>query len=93
MELKNKNVLPTKILVQKSKAKEQKLASGIIIPNSADEITSMATVLLTGDGTDAVPMPVKKGDNVMFPPRSATRVRLGDDDLWLLNIQDVLLYW
>jgi len=93
MELKDKNVLPTKILVEKPKAREQKLASGIIIPNSADEITSMGTVLLTGSGTDVVSMPVKKGDNVMFPPRAATRVRLGDDDLWLLNIQDVLLYW
>jgi len=38
-------------------------------------------------------MEVKVGDNVMFPPRAVIRVKIEDDDYWLLNLQDILLYW
>jgi len=49
--------------------------------------------VLCGKGTEALPMDVKVGDNVMFPPRAVIRVKIDDDDYWLLNLQDVLLYW
>ena len=93
MELKDKNVLPTKLLVEKIKRVQKKTPSGIIIPDTAEEVTSLGKVLLTGKGTEAIPMEVKVGDNVMFPPRAVIRVKIEDNDYWLLNIQDVLLYW
>jgi len=33
------------------------------------------------------------GDSVMYPPRAVIRVKIEDDDYWLLNVQDILLYW
>ena len=93
MEIKDKNVLLTKLLVEKTKRVQKKTLSGIIIPDTAEEVTSLGKVVLCGKGTEAIPMEIKVGDNVMFPPRAVIRVKIEDDDYWLLNIQDVLLYW
>lgn len=93
MELTEKKILPTKILLQKPPKKEKVLLSGIVVPESADEITSQGTVVLVGSQISALAEPVKVGDSVMFPPRAITRVRFEDQDYYLLNIQDVLLFW
>jgi len=93
MELKDKNVLPTKLLVEKTKRVKKTTPGGLIIPDTAEEVTSLGTVRLAGKGTDALPMEVKVGNSVMFPPRAAIRVKIEDDDYWLLGIQDILLYW
>jgi len=93
MELKDKNVLPTKLLIKKVKLVKKTTPSGIIIPDTSEEVTSLGTVVLCGKGTEAIPMEVKVGDNVMFPPRAVIRVKIDDDDYWLLNLQDILLYW
>ena len=93
MELTNKRVLPTKLLIKKPEKKERTTGSGIIIPQDANEITSIGTVVIAGTGTELVPVPVKEGETVMFPPRSAIRVQLDEEDFFLINIQDVLLHW
>jgi len=93
MELKGKSLLPTKLLIKKTKRVQKTTPAGIVIPDTAEEITSLGTVVLCGKGTEALPMDVKVGDNVMFPPRAVIRVKIDDDDYWLLNLQDVLLYW
>ena len=93
MELKDKNVLPTKLLVEKAKMVKKVTTGGIILPDTAEEVTSLGTVVLAGKGTEALPMDVKVGDSVMFPPRAVIRVKIEDDDYWLLNVQDILLYW
>jgi chaperonin GroES len=93
MELTDKKVLPTKLLIKKTERQQKTTPSGLIIPDTAEEITSLGTVVVAGKGTDSVPMEVKVGDNVMFPPRAIMRVKIDDDDYYLLNIQDVLLYW
>jgi chaperonin GroES len=93
MELTNKKVLPTKILLTKPPKAERKLASGLILPESADEVTSLGTALICGEGTESVPMPVKTGDKIMFPPRAVMRVKVDSEDYWLLDLRDVLLYW
>ena len=93
MELKGKKIIATKVLVKKPKQGETTLASGIIIPNSADEKTSTGTVLLVGKSTPHIEMEVKVGDEVMFPPRAARLLYFEDEEYWELNVQDVLLYW
>ena len=93
MELKDKNVLPTKLLVEKTKRVQKKTPSGLIIPDTAEEVTSLGKVILCGKGTEAIPMAVKVGDNVMFPPRAVIKVVHEDETYWLLNLQDILLYW
>lgn len=93
MDITSKRVLPTKLLIKKPKKEEQVLKSGLIIPEIADEITSQGIVIIAGEGTASVKVPVKVGQNVMFPPRAVQRVHINDEDYFLLNIQDVLLYW
>ncbi len=93
MELTNKRVLSTKLLIKKPEKKERITGSGIIIPQEANEVTSIGTVVIAGRGTELVPVPVKKGETVMFPPRSAIKVQIEEEDFFLINIQDVLLYW
>jgi len=93
MELKDKNVLPTKLLIEKTKRVKKTTPSGLIIPDTAEEVTSQGTVIIAGKGAEALPMDVRVGDFVMFPPRAAIRVKIEDDDYWLLGIQDILLYW
>ena len=93
MDITSKRVLPTKLLIRKPKKEEKKLASGLIIPEIADDITSQGVVVIAGEGTKNVSVPVKVGQNVMFPPRAVQRVHFDDEDFFLLNIQDILLYW
>jgi len=93
MELTGKRVLPTKLLVKEPKEEEKITQSGIIIPEIASRITCEGTVMLTGEGTTALPMKVSIGDKVLFSPHAAVKVKIEDDEFFLLNIQDVLLYW
>ena len=92
-DLTSKRVLPTKILLLPPKAEEKKTQSGLIIPETAGKVTSLGTVVIAGEGTDLIKMPVSIGQKVMFPPQAGVRVRYEDEDYVLLNVQDVLLYW
>ena len=91
--LEGKKILPTKVLVKKVERKAQETASGIIIPNSVEEVSSTGVIVLTGEGTTAVPMCVSVGNTIMYPPRAPQKVRIDDEDYYLLNVQDILLIW
>ena len=87
------NLLPTKILVKRIEKKEKVTNSGILIPALAGKDPNIAgDIVLTGAGTEAVPMCVKEGDRVLFNPHSFQTVRIDDVDYLLLDIRDVL-YW
>jgi len=93
MKLTEKRVLPTKLLVKEPKKEEKVTQSGIIIPEIASRITCEGTVVLTGEGTIALPMSVSIGDKILFSPHAAVKVKIEDEDFFLLNITDILLYW
>jgi co-chaperonin GroES (HSP10) len=87
-------ILPNKVLVTMPLAEEKKSAGGLIIPKIADVVTSKGKVVLTGTDVDKLEKPIKVGDEVMFPPRSPQRLHLeSGEDYFLLNYQDILLYW
>jgi co-chaperonin GroES (HSP10) len=87
-------ILPNKVLVTMPLPEEKKSAGGLILPKTADIITSKGTVVLTGTDVDKLDKPIKVGDEVMFPPRSPQRIHLeSGEDYYLLNYQDILLYW
>jgi chaperonin GroES len=91
--LSEKHVLPTKLLIKLPDEAEKHTTGGLIIPSTANKVTSSGTVVLTGSGTDKVPMPVSVGQTVMFPPSAGIRVKFDDEDFFLINIMDVLLYF
>lgn len=87
-------ILPTKILLaEPPKEQEKKTASGIFLPDVGNNrpLTSMATVVLVGEGTLALPTyKIKIGDRVLFSPHAATRVEIEKKEYLLLDIQHVL---
>jgi chaperonin GroES len=92
-DLTSKRVLPTKILLLPPKEEEKKTQAGIIIPETAGKVTSLGTVVITGEGTDLIKMSISIGQKVMYSPHAGIRVRYEDEDYVLLNLSDVLLYW
>ena len=56
--------LADRVLVQIEEVQE-KTASGLYIPQTAQEKTQIGVVVAVGEGTDKVKMSVKAGDRVM----------------------------
>lgn len=86
--------LHDRILVKRTES-EQTTASGIIIPDSAQEKTYWGTVLATGAGRiDAsgttTPLAVKTGDTVIFGKYTGTEFKYENEDLLILKEDDVL---
>ena len=75
--------------------KEEKTASGIILPETAKEKPQEGEVLAAGPGrTDEngkrVPMDVKKGDIVLFAKYAGTEIKIDDKKLLILKESDIL---
>ena len=82
-------------VVVKRIEKEQKTASGLVLPDTAKEAPQEAEVVAVGPGrlTDEgkkVPMEVKVGDRVVFAKYSGTEYKEGDDEYLVLKESDIL---
>lgn len=86
--------LHDRILVKRTE-KEQKTASGIIIPDAAQEKTFWGTVLAAGKGRiDAsgtvTPLTIKEGDTVIFGKYTGTDFKYDSEELLILKEDEVL---
>ena len=75
--------------------KEEKTASGIILPETAKEKPQEGMVLAAGPGrTDddgkRIPMDVKVGDAVLYAKYAGTEVKIDDKKLLILKESDIL---
>jgi len=75
--------------------KEEKTASGIILPETAKEKPQEGEVLAVGPGrTDdegkRIPMDVKKGDIVLFAKYAGTEIKVDDKKVLILKESDIL---
>jgi chaperonin GroES len=82
-------------LVVEPMEKEERTASGIILPETAKEKPQEGTVLAAGPGrTDddgkRVPMDVKVGDVVLYAKYAGTEVKIDDKKLLILKESDIL---
>ncbi|MFT7601016.1 MAG: chaperonin GroES [Acidimicrobiales bacterium] len=82
-------------IVVKAKDAEAATASGLVIPDSAQEKPQQGDVLAVGEGRradngDLVPMEVKKGDVVVYSKYGGTEISHEGDDLLILSARDVL---
>jgi len=77
-------------LVVKLEKNEAKTASGIIIPDTAQEKTQLGTVTAIGSGTEKDPITVKIGDKVMYDKYAGTQVKIDGEDHLVLRIADIL---
>jgi chaperonin GroES len=92
MELKIKP-LGDKIVIRPVSG-EMKLASGIVLPDTASEKPMHGEVLAVGSGRmldngTKVPMEVKVGDKVLYSKFGGTDIKINDEDLLILSERDV----
>ena len=81
--------LADRVLV-KQVAAETKTASGLIIPDAAQEKTMTAKVIAVGEGTADVKMSVKVGDRIMYDKYSGTQLKIDGEDHLILKMNDII---
>ena len=78
-----------------SRVAEEKTASGIIIPDSAQEKPMQGKIVAAGSGArdetgKIQPLDVKEGDVVLFGKWSGTEVKLDGKDLLIMKESDIM---
>lgn len=86
--------LEDKVLVQIVEA-ETTTASGLVIPDSAQEKPQEATVIAVGPGRtndkgEAQPVGVHEGDTVIFSKFGGTELKYDGEEYLLLSARDLL---
>ena len=81
-------------VVVKPISTEQKLASGIMLPDTAKEKPQQGEVLAVGSGRvldngTKVPLEVKVGDVVLYSKYSGTEIKIDEDELLILTERDI----
>ena len=75
---------------------ESTTASGLVIPDTAQEKPQQGDVLAVGPGRrseqtgELVPIDVAEGDTVVYSKYGGTEITVGGEDLLILNARDVL---
>ncbi|MEX2253153.1 MAG: co-chaperone GroES [Thermoleophilaceae bacterium] len=86
--------LGDRLIVQASD-EEATTASGIVLPDTAQEKPQRGKVLAAGDGKVAddgkrIPLDVSEGDEVLYSKYGGTEVTVDGEDLLVLRESDVL---
>jgi len=81
--------LGDRVVVQPEPA-EEKTASGIIIPDTAQEKPLAGTVVAVGSGTGDEKMEVKPGDKVLYGKYTGTEITLDGKDYLIMRQSDLL---
>jgi|TARA_B100000902_G_scaffold59619_1_gene66663 chaperonin GroES len=81
--------LADRVLVQAADA-ETKTASGIIIPDTAQEKPQKGSVVAIGKGTKDNPMTIKVGDNVLYGKYAGTELKYEGEDYLIMKESDIL---
>ena len=75
---------------------EETTASGLVIPDTAQEKPQQGEVLAAGPGKrsetsgDVIPVDVSAGDTVVYSKYGGTEITVDGEDLLILNARDVL---
>jgi len=81
--------LADRVLVEPAAA-ETKTASGIIIPDTAQEKPQKGKIVAVGPGTKDNPITLKVGDNILYGKYSGTELKHEDDDYLIMRESDIL---
>ena len=82
-------------IVVKAHEAEEKTASGIILPDTAQEKPQIGEIVEVGPGKindsgNLVKMSLKKGDKVLYGKYSGTEVTVGGEELLIMRESDIL---
>ena len=84
--------LGDKVVIKKVEA-EEKTKSGIVLPGSAQEAPQMAEVIAVSDDItkdEKKKDQIKVGDKVIFSKYAGTEIKLEDQELTILKLEDIL---
>ncbi|MDE5580623.1 MAG: co-chaperone GroES [Treponemataceae bacterium] len=81
--------LADRVLLKADKA-ETKTASGIIIPDAAQEKTQTAIVEAVGPGTEKDPVTVKVGERIMYDKYSGTQIKIDGEEYLIVKMSDII---
>ena len=81
--------LADRVLVEPSAA-ETKTASGIIIPDSAQEKPQKGKVIAVGPGTKENPITLKAGDHILYGKYSGTELKHEGGEYLIMRESDIL---
>ena len=81
--------LADRVLVEPSAA-ETKTASGIIIPDTAQEKPQKGKVVAVGPGTKENPITLKAGDDILYGKYSGTELKHEGSDYLIMREADIL---
>jgi len=81
--------LADRVLV-KQVAAETKTASGLIIPDTAQEKTQQAVVEAVGPGTEEDKITVNVGDKILYDKYAGTNLKVDGDDYLILKMSDII---
>ena len=82
-------------VVVKAQDAEEKTASGIILPDTAQEKPNIGEVIAAGDGKYSsngtlIKMNVKSGTKVLYGKYSGTEITVDGDDVLIMRESDIL---
>ncbi len=77
-------------VVVEAMAADEKTASGIILPDTAQEKPQQGTVLVVGPGKKDHSMTVKSGDKVLYGKYSGTEISHEGKELLIMRESDIL---
>ncbi len=80
--------LADRVLIKVSEA-ETKTASGIIIPDNAQEKPQKGTVIAVGKGTKENPMSVNVGDTVLYGKYAGTELKHDGEEFIIMKESDI----
>ena len=86
--------LHDRVLLQRVES-EEKTASGIIIPDTAQEKPMQGKVIAAGSGSKdesgkVTPLDVKAGDSVLFGKWAGTEVKIDGTDYLIMKESDIM---
>lgn len=86
--------LEDRIVIQQVEA-EEKTASGIVLPGSAQEKPQEGVVIAVGPGRiddngNRVPLDIAAGDTVIYSRYGGTEIKYGEDEYIILSVRDIL---
>ena len=79
--------LADRVLVKTEKT-ESKTSGGIIIPDTAQEKTQIASVIAVG--TDKEKIKVNPGQRIMYDKYAGTQVKIDGEDHLILKAEDII---
>ena len=85
------NIIPLadRVIIQQAEA-ETTTASGIIIPDTAQEKPQKGTVIAVGKGTKDNSMTVKVGDKILYGKYAGTELKYNGSDYMIMKESDIL---